>query len=173
MGPICWLRTSKPDVISRSPASSFGVNIQDDDTSKTTTQTGKNEPKKQKFSSWISNGAAAKTYPVELDEFEFERTMDKASPLLFQACVNKETLPSIVLIKRKDIGSRAGRDAYLRLEFSEVLMISIDWNTAPQVKEKCKFIARKVQIQYRPQAHAGALGKVIPAEFSYTFTKTG
>jgi len=159
----------------------FGINIEDRDDSenkeqkntstngKTTTTTTSTAPKsKSKFSRWMSmkvgtTGSIDKDggYPVELEPFSFTRQMDKASPIFFHACSNKLTLKSAVVVKRKDIGSSAGLQAYLRLDFTDLLMISIGWDNGIIVKEKCKFICRQVIVQYRPQAHNGVLGPVI------------
>jgi type VI protein secretion system component Hcp len=158
----------------------FGINVEDRDDSDTEKSVNPKDPKnpqtkttskaKTKFSRWMAMpiGASGKTamdgdsgYPVDLEPFSFSRQMDKASPLFFHACGNKISYKSATLVKRKDIGSDAGLQAYLRIDFTDVLFISIGWDNGETIKEKCKFIARQVIVQYRPQASHGLLGPVI------------
>jgi hypothetical protein len=36
--------------------------------------------------------------------------------------------------------------AFLRIDFTDVLVIGVDWDSGDVVKEKCKFICRGVKV---------------------------
>jgi type VI protein secretion system component Hcp len=158
----------------------FGMNVEDRDDESTAdnqTDTKKTDKKsgkgKAKFQRWMSMPIGAKAsidsdggYPVDLEPFSFTRHMDKASPLFFNAISSKLSFKSATVVKRKDVGAETGPQAFLRIDFTDVLFISIGWDNGEIVKEKCKFICRQVLVKYRPQAHSGLLGPVVSGAWS-------
>jgi len=152
----------------------FGINVEDKDEGESAKPgTTPKTASKAKFSRWMSmalnsiggggksQGDAAGGYPVELEPFSFTRFVDKASPLLFNACSNKLSYKSAVVVKRKDIGSDYGLQTYFRIDFTDVLIISLAWDNGPVIKEKVKFICRQALIQYKQQKADGSLGAAI------------
>lgn len=151
-----------------------GINVEDRDDSGESGGKDKDKDKEKsksktsKFTRWMSmpigsfSGDADATggYPVDLDSVSCSRQMDSASPVLLTACSQKRSFKKIIIVKRKDIGSNVGPQAYLRFEFADVLVIGISWENGVTVKEKCKFICRQLVMQYRPQLHAGKLDAV-------------
>ncbi len=127
---------------------------------------------KPKFATWRDfkkksrNDIAEIDYPVVLEPFSFTRLMDKASPIFFQNCCNSVSFDSATLVKRKVTGASLVLQAFLRIDFSNVLIIGLDWDDGNVVKEKCKFICRGVTVQYRQQAHDGSLGAARSAEWT-------
>jgi type VI protein secretion system component Hcp len=119
-----------------------------------TTLQDKNATQQQgsKFTRWKSATAEQlrdmKCYPVTMDDIVIKRTYDKASPLIFQQCCNSVNFKSASLIKRKDVGGNLLR-GFLRLEFEDVLIKSVEWQNGTDVDETFKFIFRKVKIRYR------------------------
>jgi hypothetical protein len=50
---------------------------------------------------------------------------------------------------------------YLRIDFYDVLIVEVEWSDDDEVTENCKFICRKVLVQYLPQLPSGSLGGVV------------
>lgn len=119
------------------------------------------------FSSW--RNAVGQQYkkiffPLEFDDFNFERTIDAASPIFFESCCNSQTFDSATLVKRLSRGDYGSTDsgslaqvAFLRIDFKEVLITSISWDDGDVVKEKVSFICKKMTIKYRQQSMKGEI----------------
>jgi type VI protein secretion system component Hcp len=104
-------------------------------------------------------------FPVDMEPFSFSRLIDRASPLLFENCANSISFASATLVKRKVTGQSLALQAFLRLDFKDVLMVGISWDDGDIIKEKCKFICRGVTVQYRRQASDGSLAAAASAEW--------
>ena len=138
-------------------------------------QTGKDKKTTAKFSKWVqglnvavSQGSNSQLFPVEMEPFAFSRLMDISSPLLFQNCFQTKPFDSATIVKRKRgiISAIDSRTAlthvpYLRIDFKNVLLISVDWDGGDMMKEKYKFVSRSVTVKYRQQNHDGSKGAVI------------
>jgi type VI protein secretion system component Hcp len=114
-------------------------------------------------------------YPVEFDRFSFRRSIDCASPILFQSCCLSQTFDSAVLVKRVSQGNSGGVDrpsmAFLRIKFTGVLITGIDWDDDDVVTEGCNFICRGMEITYRRQTASGAVSSGVGNEFSAVWPK--
>ena len=118
-----------------------------------------------KFAKWRAErtGDGVSTqYQLDVEPVSFSRLMDQGSTELFQACCQSKTFNSCTIIRRLPTGQNGGAKAYLRLDFTDVLITEIDWEDAEQIKEKYKFICRGVKMQFKPQASGGTLGPAIP-----------
>ncbi len=103
---------------------------------------------------------------VQLGDVTITRLIDKASMRLMQACINAEGFDSAAIIKRRATGgSLESGEAYMRIDFTGVLITKIDWTDQHIVQEKCTFITRQVQVRYRPQSASGILGPVSSASW--------
>jgi type VI protein secretion system component Hcp len=111
-------------------------------------------------------GGKAIEYPVDMHPVTFTRTIDKSSAYFLQNCIDCEGYDRVILIKRKPVGKLAAGEPFLRFDFSNVLMVSVDWSNDDEVEETCQFIFRAVTISYRPQLPDGSLGAVVPAFWS-------
>jgi type VI protein secretion system component Hcp len=125
---------------------------------------GETKPKapKTKFSKWRNERAAnagSTRYPLEVEPVTFTRYMDQASTTLLQALFDSQSLASASIVRRIDTGS--GAAAYLRLDFTDLLIVGIDWDDDELIEEKFKFICRGVQVRFRPQNSDGSLGAAI------------
>ena len=60
------------------------------------------------------------------------------------------------------IGQDSGPKAYLRIDFTDLLITELDWDEGEVIKEKYKFVCRGVKMQYKPQASDGTLGSAVP-----------
>jgi type VI protein secretion system component Hcp len=124
-----------------------------------------------KFASWrdykkkTRDDVAKIGYPVVLQPCSFSHVMDRTSPILFQNCCNSISFDSATLVKRKHTGGTLALQSFLRIDFSNVLIIGLDWDDGQVVKEKCKFICRGLTVQYKQQASDGTLGAARSAEW--------
>ena len=109
-------------------------------------------------------------YPLDLQPFQFSRAMDRASTTLFSYCASSRVFRSAALIKRTIVGHGKGLMPFLRIDFSDVLVIGVDWDDGDVVKETCKFMARKVEVTYKPQQPDGSLGDKIPGRWDINET---
>jgi type VI protein secretion system component Hcp len=105
------------------------------------------------------------SFPVDMEPFSFTRLIDRASPLLFENCANSISFASATLVKRKVTGQKLALQAFLRMDFKDVLIVGISWDDGDIIKEKCKFICRGVTVQYRRQASDGTLAAPASAEW--------
>jgi type VI protein secretion system component Hcp len=108
-------------------------------------------------------------YPVEFDKFTFKRLIDSASPIFFQNCCNSVSFHEAVLVKRLSTGGNKPGFGFLRFEFKDVLIISVNWDDGDVVAENCTFICKHLLIKYRPQTYSGSPDKAPkPAQWDQT-----
>jgi type VI protein secretion system component Hcp len=112
------------------------------------------------------NGEDGTLYPVDMKPVEFTRAIDKSSPALLQNCINRKVFKSASLIKRKAAGGPSAGEVFLRFDFTDVLMKSIEWDNEEPIKETCEFVCRAVTIHYLPQLPDGTLGAAKQAFWS-------
>lgn len=87
-------------------------------------------------------------YPVEMDPFEVTRYYDRVSPVLFKHCCDSTSIKKIILIKRKAVGA-SGLHSYVRMDFTDCLITSINWQHDDPMKEKIRFVFREVMVVYQ------------------------
>ena len=168
----------------------FDVSLDDDDDSDTsggtttTTTSNKDKDKKKKkggkFTRWLGGTRNLKTdgYPIEVQPFEFTRQFDWASPTLFQYCANSTSLKSATIVQRKagqqnlatdDEGTTSGvNPCFLRIDFFDVLLTNVSWDINDAVlKEKVKFVCRRIKVQYKVQDETGAMWATTSGEWSF------
>jgi type VI protein secretion system component Hcp len=156
----------------------LGIDLVDGDSSSTTKpttgtgqqQTGQQKEKTGRFSKWVqgiatvSPSGSSQMYPIEMTPFGFTKQADAASPILFKSCFKTLPFDSAVVVVRKT-GGLQGKNSvgaglpFIRIEFKDVLVISVDYDCGEVIKEKCKFVARTVQVKYRTQNADGSGGK--------------
>ena len=95
----------------------------------------------------------------------FTRSIDKASGAFMSGLAAGMGYQRAALIKRKAAGGAAAGEIYLRIDFNQVLITSVDWTDGEEVEEDVKFICQDIVIQYRPQDRAG-LGAPISGHWS-------
>ncbi len=116
-------------------------------------------PKQLDYSQFLERGDYSAKYPIDMDPIEFTRTLDRASSVLLQNCINRVNYASATLIKRRPTGGPAAGEAFLRIDFDTVLMTNIEWSDDIPIKETCKFVCRAVTVNYKPQLPDGSLGE--------------
>jgi type VI secretion system secreted protein Hcp len=103
----------------------------------------------------------AQNKAIDGEPVRVSRQIDVASPTLMQYCIDATTLDSATIVKRRAGGGGVSGLAYLRLEFTGVLITGVSWSDSHVVKESITFIYRKLEIFYRPQGATGQLGASI------------
>ncbi len=98
---------------------------------------------------------------VDPEPISFERSIDKASSILMDHLLNRKIFDHASIIKRKSAGGPSAGEVYLRLDFTKVLIKSIAWSDALEVKETVHFVYRTVTMHYRPQLPDGTLGGAV------------
>jgi type VI secretion system secreted protein Hcp len=99
---------------------------------------------------------------VQMQDFHFVMSVNKASPKLFLACANGQHIKQAVLTARK-----AGKDQqdYLKVTFSDLLLSS--FQTGGQADaghlplDQVSFNFAKVEFEYKEQKADGTLGGAI------------
>jgi type VI protein secretion system component Hcp len=152
----------------------FGLNLKEDDQSggainQTSTQSGGGGAPTSSvaaagpagvFSKWYGvkdpQQRAKIHYPAQMDPFQFTRLMDSASPILFQNCCNSVSFKSASLVKRKVSGNSNALQAYLRFDFDDVLVISVDWDNGQAILESVEFIFCGMKVRHRRQKFDGS-----------------
>lgn len=166
----------------------FGVSVKSEDTSKSdiaqhssgttgTKENAQNAKAKDAWQSWRAADSDSDVdnlkYPFQVDKFQFERLIDRASVELFTACCTSQTFKSAVLVKRvASGGSKPGR-AFLRVDFSDVMVTSLNWDDGDMLNETCEFICRGFKFKYRRQAADGTLLEPVSAEWAYNANPLG
>jgi type VI protein secretion system component Hcp len=105
-------------------------------------------------------------YLVNVQPVTFSRQVDKTSFRLMKYFLSGEPFRSAALVKRKPAGTKAAGEAFLRIDFQDVLITNIDWSDDDPVKETVKFISRVIKLQYRPQLPDGSLGDAKQASYA-------
>jgi type VI protein secretion system component Hcp len=103
-------------------------------------------------------------FRLEFDRFCFRRLIDSASPIFFEACGKSRTFDSAVLVKRIASGDMAV--GYLRLDFTQVLIIGVAWDDGDVVAEQCDFICQGLTVAYRQQQADGGFGATMSARWA-------
>jgi type VI protein secretion system component Hcp len=127
------------------------------------------------FSRWRS--ASEKDYkniafPILFDEFTFTRIIDGASPIFFGSCLNQKDFKKAVLVRRVASGLRGGKErmavGFLRLEFEDIRLVSIDWDDGELVEETVTFICKDFKVKYRQQQADSGLLKSSESHWNQT-----
>ncbi len=122
------------------------------------------KPTKSSYQHWRSGKMQA--YPVDMHPVTFTRYIDSVSSVLMQNCIDCLYYDRVTLIKRKAVGNKAVGEAFMRFDFTNALVVSMDWSNDDEVEETCRLICRSVTINYRPQLPDGTLGALVPAFWS-------
>jgi type VI secretion system secreted protein Hcp len=91
---------------------------------------------------------------VAMQDFHFTMAVNKATPLLFQACATGTHIKSAILTCRK-----AGKDQqeFLKWTFTDVFISSYQTGGSDSPVEQCSFNFTKIQVDYKEQNADGTL----------------
>ena len=104
------------------------------------------------FARWrsLSDDAVKPTPPfsAEPEDFSVTRMIDSSSPILLQHCLSVQRFQKAVVVKRSRLASSGALAGFLRMEFFQVYLKSIDWTDGDAVRETCKFKYAAVNVTY-------------------------
>jgi type VI protein secretion system component Hcp len=118
------------------------------------------------FSRWRSATGGTWTeknaYPAYINEFNFTRLIDKATPMIFDLCCKKESLESVTFIKRKAAVARSNLHlrsnesateelAFMRIDLLNVLIMGVNWSDGDIVQESCRVKCQEMHVTYWQQ----------------------
>ncbi len=105
----------------------------------------------------------AHEYPVDINPIQVKRFIDRSSSDLLQNCIRREVYKSASVIKRRAAGGPNSGEVFLRFDFTQVLMINVDWDNDDPIQETYTFVCRGISIRYLPQLPDGSLGAPVQA----------
>ena len=112
------------------------------------------------FGRWYTaavNPYEGNTSLTKFNTGSFDRLIDAASPIFFQACCNKVRFDKAIIIKRASQDGDRQPFANVRIEMTNVLLTNIDWDDGDVVTEKCSFTCDSIIITYVPQNDDGTV----------------
>jgi type VI secretion system secreted protein Hcp len=94
---------------------------------------------------------------VQMQDFHFVMSVNKASPKLFLACASGQHLKNATLVARK---AGKGQQEFLLYKFTDVLISSYQTGGSTDVLpvDQVAFNFAKIEIEFRPQKADGTLG---------------
>jgi type VI secretion system secreted protein Hcp len=105
---------------------------------------------------------------VTFNPLSFSRKIDKASPDFFRKCCNGTHFSEVILALRKQTGSEASGEVFLRFDFRVVGVKTVEWSGSDgdeAVKESVTLEYGAIQIRYAAQESGGKLTTPIPASW--------
>lgn len=88
-----------------------------------------------------------KAYPSDLEPVSITKRMDISSPVLFDKCQSSFKFVSATVLKRKAVGKNM-LYGFLRIDFTDVMLIELNWDDDDVTKETFKFVCRKAVVTY-------------------------
>ena len=99
------------------------------------------------------------------EELTVVRDMDKASPALLRCCLTGDLLKRAVLVKRgrNSVGALTG---FMKMEFNDLRVRSVDWNDGDTIRETCKFKFARIVVTYVVRKADGSTMSSVNATWS-------
>ncbi len=72
-----------------------------------------------------------------------------------------------ILVKRIARDALTRPEGFLRIEFMDVLITSLNWDDGDMTTEKCEFICRDFYLQYRQQNADGSWSSTASASWNF------
>ncbi len=121
------------------------------------------------FARWraLSDDAVKPTPPfmAEPEDFSLTRVIDTSSPILLQQCLDVQRFVKAVVVKRSRLASSGALAGFLRMEFYQVYLKSIDWTDGDAVRETCKFKYAALNVSYVKRKADGTTMSSWPCEW--------
>jgi type VI secretion system secreted protein Hcp len=122
--------------------------------------------------SFGTQGGGAGTGKVSMSSFNIMKRMDKASPILFQACCQGEHYAGASVILRKAGGKDNKQQTFVQYDFEDVYIdstqISGSGGGDDYPTESVSLSFAKVKVTYSGQQKDGAFGKLSEAAWDVT-----
>ncbi len=118
--------------------------------------------------SFHTGGAGGGSGKAEISDVRIQKQVDKASPLLFQACTTGKHIPTVIIYSQK-AGNGQAPLKYYQIKMEDVLISDVHNNGASSgdaIMESVTFNCAKVTFDYQAQSASGAPeGGVVTAGF--------
>jgi type VI secretion system secreted protein Hcp len=121
-----------------------------------------------------SHGGGMGAGKVQMQDFHFVMSVNKASPKLFLVCARGDHIKNAILTARK-----AGKDQqeYLKVTFSDILVSSFQTSGSGSAgvmpMDQISLNFSKVEFEYKEQKADGSLGGAIKAHYDMKLVKGG
>jgi len=107
----------------------------------------------------MAAGGGGGSGKVNMADFQFAMSVNKATPKLIIACALGQHIPSAILTCRK---SGTEQQEFLKYTFTDLLISSYQTGGSTEMgSEQCSFNYTKMQIDYKEQKPDGTLGGAI------------
>ena len=110
---------------------------------------------------------------VNLSDFNFTHRLDKASPVLMQACATGEHIKEATITMRK---AGQGQHEYLIIKMNDVLVTNVQAGAFAEQDATTESVAlqfAKVQVEYRPQKADGTLDAGVHFKYDVKANREG
>jgi type VI secretion system secreted protein Hcp len=129
--------------------------------------------------SWGVNNAGSMAFgsgggegKASFHDLSFTHKIDKASPILFQACATGVHLKDATITNRK-----AGKEQqeYLTIKMTDVIVTSVTHGTASNTddSEQVSLAFAKVSVEYKPQKADGSMDAAVAFKYDLKANKEG
>ncbi len=113
-----------------------------------------------RFDEYVTGKQDPAGYKPRIAPFSFKKQIDLASTTLIANCFKPTMFQSATIIKRKDTGgdgsgTAVGNLTYVRFDFLQPLITSVELSVEEVVRQSVKFVCRQVTITYAAQQMSG------------------
>jgi len=120
----------------------------------------------------MAYGSGGGTGKVSFNDLSFAHNIDKASPVLLQACAGGDHIKEATLVQRK---AGKGQQEFLIIKMNDVLITSVQTSGSglevPMEQVSLQF--SKVDLEYKPQKPDGSLDAGIHFKYDMKLNKAG
>ena len=119
----------------------------------------------------LSHGGGAGAGKVSFNDFNFTHQIDKASPVLLEACATGEHIKEATITVRK---AGKGQHEFLIIKMNDIIVTSVSSSGSADAATTAESVAlqfAKVALEYTPQKSDGSLDAAI--HFKYDIKSNG
>jgi len=120
----------------------------------------------------MAHGTGGGEGKASFHDLAFTHKIDKASPILFQACATGVHLKEATITNRK---AGKGQQEYLVIKMNDVIITSVTHGTAANTddNEQVSLAFAKVSVEYKPQKADGSLDAAVAFKYDLKANKEG
>ena len=119
----------------------------------------------------MGHGGGGGAGKANFSDLSIMHALDKASPVLMQACATGEHIPDATLVARK---AGKGQQEYLIIKMNDILITSIQPSgSSEDPMESVSLQCSKVDLEYKPQKADGTLDAGLHFKYDIKANKAG
>ena len=118
----------------------------------------------------MSSGAGGAAGKTTFHDLSFVHKIDKASPVLMQACATGAHIKEATITQRK---AGKGQQEYLIVKMNDVVITGVTHDAGQAGAETVSVAFAKVDLEYRPQKSDGSLDTGIHFKYDIKTNKVG